>query len=75
MESFTFDATTDHFNRLVDAICGLQNYEHVFHETGETKRQFTKRKILEWLKSQVRRWEQVEAQQAAIANLTDIKVT
>jgi hypothetical protein len=74
MASFTFNASANHFSRLIDAICGSKNYEHN-SEAGETRQQFTKRKIREWLISQVRRWEQSEAQKAVISNLTDIEVT
>lgn len=75
MGSFTFNAPTEHFERLVDAVCGLQNYELETRDTEETKNQFAKRKIREWLTAQVRRWEQTEAQKAVVAGLTDIDVT
>jgi hypothetical protein len=75
MASFTFVVPNEHFERLVDAVCGLQNYKWETRETEETKNQFAKRKIREWLVAQVRRWEQAEAQKAVTAALTDINVT
>lgn len=74
MASITFNLTNSHTNRLVTAICGLQNYDHESKETKETKQQFTKRKIREWLIAQTRRWERAEANKAAAASLTNIEV-
>lgn len=74
MPIVSFDLSSDHSTRLTNAICGLHNYDHVSQETDETKAQFTKRILREWLKSQVRRWEQSEAQKAVVSNLTDIDI-
>lgn len=74
MANITFNLTGSHINRLVTAICGLQDYDRESEETKETKQQFTKRKIREWLVGQTRRWERAEANKAAAASLTDIEV-
>jgi len=72
MPSITFDLSLDHTDRLVDALCGLHNYESL--ETEETKAQFSRRILREWLVVQVRRWEQLEAQKVAASELTEIDV-
>ncbi len=80
MASIVLNLSSEHFERLVDAICGLQDYESETRlplepgETIETPENFTSRKIREWLVSKVRRWEQAEAGRAAIEDVTDIEM-
>jgi hypothetical protein len=74
MPTVSFNLSNEHSTRLTDAICGLHNYDYVSQETGETRAQFTRRLLREWLKSQVHRWEQSEAQKVVYGNLTDIDI-
>ena len=80
MASIVLNLSSAHSERLVDAICGLQDYESETRlppgsqETNETPENFTRRKIREWLVSKVRRWEQTEAKRTAIENVTDIEM-
>lgn len=80
MQSIPLNLSSAHSKRLVDAICGLHDYETETRlssesgETVETPENFTKRKVREWLVSQVRRWEQVEAQRAITENVADIEI-
>ena len=80
MQSIPLNLSSEHSERLVDAICGLQDYESETRlllesgETVETPENFTSRKIREWLVAQVRRWEQAEAKRASIGNMTDIEM-
>ena len=75
MPSITFNLTSEHITRLINAICGLHDYDRVSEQTGETKQEFSRRILRSWLVSQARRWEQSEVQKAAAAVVTDIKVT
>jgi len=72
MASITFNLPDEHITRLVDAFCGLHNYDP---ETGETRPQFAQRLLREYLVSQVRRWEQLEAKRIADATVMNIDVT
>ena len=80
MQSIILNLSSAHSERLVDAICGLQDYDSETRsslesgETVETPENFTKRKIREWLVSQVRRWEQAEAQRMTAGTVTDIEM-
>ena len=75
MPSVTFNLTSEHITRLINAFCGLHDYDSMSEQTGETKQEFSLRILRGWLVSQVRRWEQSEAQKAAAAVVTDIEVT
>jgi len=74
MQTLNHNLSDSHGTRLVDAFCGLHQYD-INAEEGETRKQFAKRLIREWLVRQVRRWEQAEANRLADAALTEIDVT
>ena len=74
MPLITFDLPSTHILRLIDAFCGLHDYDH-FAEEGESRGDFALRIVRGHLVGQVRRWEQKEANAIALASLTDIDVT
>jgi hypothetical protein len=74
MPTISFELSNDHTARLTAALCGLHNYDQVSQETEETEAQFSRRILRVWLKSQVRRWEQLESQRIAADSLTEIEV-
>jgi len=72
MQEITFSLSDEHIARLIDAFCGLHEYEQ---KPEETRAQFVRKKLREWLVSQVRRWEHLEAQKITAATITDIEIT
>lgn len=74
MPSITFDLSASHVDRLVDAFCGIQDYDNNAEE-GESRNNFAMRILREHFVRQVRRWEQKVAQDAATAILTNIDVS
>ena len=80
MPKYTFETSSAHATRLVNALCGLHNYQDKIDgdlegqiDNPEPKANFTKRMIKEYLISQVKRWEQAEAKKAI--ETSDITIT
>jgi len=83
MKEIKYTISDEYLNRLVDAICGLYDYQPEVPNTEtdgtgmkpnpESKEQFAKRIIKEHLIKQTKRWEEAVAKKAI--NINEIKIT
>ena len=72
MPSITIDVpSSSDLTRVVDAICGTYNYQANIPNNGgtvpnpETKNQYSKRMVAEFLKKLTRTWEKQQAEKTA----------
>jgi len=63
MASITITIPDAVMPRVIDGLCGQGNYQAVVD--GETKGQFAKRYVLEWIRREVVGWESRVAQDVA----------
>lgn len=68
--------------RLVEAICGLGNYQATLPDgrggtipNPQTKPQFARERVRHYLISRVKTWEEDQAAAAARANVTNVTIT
>lgn len=60
MAQITINIPDQVLGRVVDGLCGRYSYDDRKQE-GETKGQFAKRTMMEWVKSSVKKYEQQKA--------------
>lgn len=78
MPILSFTLSAEHAKRLEDAICGLHEYGRMefpdIEKPKETRQEFAKKIIKEWLVTQVRNWEREKALQEAVKTISTIIV-
>lgn len=76
MPTISFELTSGEMTRLVNAICSQHHYQDTINGEAnpETKAQFARRTVVDFLKDKVHTYERALAIQQAEAGLTEVTI-